>query len=60
MLRNTNSPPSARRGALSTNFETTPATGLARVLSLLMIALMLCSIVYAAAIAIRYWSTIGV
>jgi len=60
LLRSTDSPPSARRRALPANFETTPATGLARALSLLTIALMLGSIVYAAAIAIRYWSTIGV
>jgi hypothetical protein len=60
MLRSTDSPPSARRRALPTNFETTPVTGLARALSLLVIALMLGAIVYAAAIAVRYWSAIGV
>jgi hypothetical protein len=37
-----------------------PAAGLSRVLSLVMIALMLGAIVYAAWIAIRYWGDIGV
>ena len=60
MIRSTDSPPSARRGALPANFETTPAVGLTRALSLLMIALMLGAIFYAAAIAIRNWSAIGV
>jgi hypothetical protein len=37
-----------------------PAAGLSRTLSLVMIALMLGAIAYAAWIALRYWSDIGV
>jgi hypothetical protein len=37
-----------------------PAAGLSRILSLVMIALMLGAIAYAAWIAVRYWSDIGV
>jgi hypothetical protein len=43
-----------------TQVDTPPGAGVTKALSLLIIVLMLAAIIYAASIAIRYWSAITV
>jgi hypothetical protein len=49
-----------REVRVPTQVDTPPGAGLTKALSLLIIVLMLAAIIYAASIAIRYWSAITV
>ena len=49
-----------RRHVPESSLSSPPAAGVTKALSVLVIALMLGSIIYAACIAIRNWSHIGV